>query len=298
MKICVLGSSGLIGKPLVEKLRCQGHEVIRLVRSRENLAHDEIFWEPSTGKIDANVLEGVDAFINLAGENIASGRWTEAQKRLIQDSRVMGTHHLVRILTGLKNPPKVLVNASAIGYYGDRGTEKIDEESTPGDDFLATVCQKWEEATRPAEEHGIRVVKLRIGAVLSRDGGALAKMLLPFKLGLGGKIGSGDQYFSWIALDDLLEVICFALTNNELKGPVNVVAPDPVTNAAFTKALGNVLHRPTIFPLPAFAVRLMFGEMADAIMLGGAQVFPKKLLALGFNFKYPDIQSALVHCKI
>lgn len=295
MKICVLGSSGLIGKPLVEKLRCQGHEVIRLVRSRENLAHDEIFWDPSTGKIDANVLEGVDAFINLAGENIASGRWTEAQKRLIHDSRVMGTHHLVRILTGLKNPPKVLVNASAIGYYGDRGTEKIDEESTPGDDFLATVCQKWEEATRPAEEHGIRVVKLRIGAVLSRDGGALAKMLLPFKLGLGGKVGSGDQYFSWIALDDLLEVICFALTNDELKGPVNAVAPDPVTNAAFTKALGNVLHRSTIFSLPAFAVRLMFGEMADAIMVGGAQIFPEKLLALGFNFKYPDIQSALVH---
>jgi len=295
MKICVLGSSGLVGKPLVEKLRCDGCDVVKLVRRQIGLANDEISWDPSTGKVDGASLEGFDAFINLAGENIASRRWTAEQKKLINDSRVVGTDHLVRLLVSLKNPPKVLINASAIGYYGDRGAEEINENSSQGNDFLASVCKKWEEATQKAEQQGIRVVKIRIGAVLARQGGALKKMLLPFKLGLGGVIGSGEQYFSWIALDDLLDIICFALNNPQLNGALNAVAPHPVTNTVLTKTLGTVLHRPTAFPLPAFAARLLFGEMADAIMLGGAKVYPKKLLDLGFKFKYPDLQSALVH---
>lgn len=296
MKICILGSSGLVGQSLVERLRQGGHDVVRAIRAPEKTEGDAIVWDPSTGKMQKGSFENFDAFINLAGENIASGRWTAQKKKRIYDSRVIGTAHLAHVFATLQHPPRVLINASAIGFYGNKGSEEQNEKSPPADDFLASVCKDWESATAAAEAAGVRVVKLRIGAVLSKNGGVLGKTLLPFKLGLGGVIGSGQQYFSWIALDDLLNVICFALENNELSGPVNAVAPNPVTNAVFTKALGAALHRPTVLPMPAFAARLAFGEMADAIMLGGAKVVPRKLLDNGFRFQYPELAGALAHC--
>lgn len=237
--------------------------------------------------------EGPDAVVHLAGENIARARWSERQKALIRDSRVKGTRLLCDLLARYSPPPKALVCASAVGYYGDRADEILKEESAPGSGFLADVCREWEAATQPAVERGIRVVNLRIGIVLSPMGGALAKMLTPFKLGVGGTIGSGRQYMSWIALDDVVGAIHFALTNESLHGPVNAVAPNPVTNREFTHTLGRVLSRPTLFPMPAFAARLVLGEMADALLLASARVEPAQLLASGFTFRHPDLEAAL-----
>lgn len=293
MKVCVSGASGLIGQALCQKLRKRGDQVVRLVRHKACLAEDEIAWNPSTGELLSGSLEGFDVFVNLAGENIANGRWTPEKKKKIYESRVLGTEHLVRLLSELPYPPKVLINASAVGFYGNRGEEKVDEESASGSDFLATVCRDWEKAASAAENQGVRVVRMRIGTVLSKEGGALQKMLLPFRLGLGGRIGSGEQYFSWIVLEDLLDLICFAMEEEQVKGAVNAVSPHPVTNGALTKVLGEVLQRPILLPLPAFAARFLFGEMADAILLGGVRVVPKKILELGFQFKYPDLKSAL-----
>ncbi len=295
MKVLVSGASGLVGSALVPFLTAGGHRVTRLVRSQPRPGVAEIHWDPAAGVQDLRSLEGMDAVVHLAGENIASGRWTAARKARIRDSRVTGTSTLCETLTRLAQPPKVLVSASAIGYYGDRGAEPLWENSAFGTGFLPEVCRVWEEATQPAVHKGIRVVLLRIGIVLSPAGGALAKLLFPFKLGLGGIIGSGKQYMSWIALDDVAGAIHHALVTDTLQGPVNAVAPFPVTNREFTKTLGWVLGRPTVLPLPAFAAHLALGEMADALLLASTRVEPKRLLATQYAFRCPELDGALRH---
>lgn len=295
MKILVSGASGFIGSALVPSLTSQGHKVKRLVRHSLVNTREEIHWEPAEGLIDENHLEDFDAVVHLAGENIAARRWSAAQKDRIASSRVQGTKLLAGALAGVMHPPKVLVSASAIGYYGNRGNEVLTEEHEPGTGFLADTARAWEEATEAAEKRGIRVVRMRFGVVLSPAGGALAKMLLPFKLGLGGKIGSGRQYMSWIALDDVVGAIHHAITNEGLMGPVNVVAPKAATNAEFTRALGQALSRPTIFPMPAFAARLAFGEMGDELLLSSTRVEPRKLLSSGYTFQHPELDGALRH---
>ena len=295
MIIAVTGSSGLVGTALVEALEAEGQVVRRVVRRPTHVAEHEIRWDPAGGTIDAAHLSGIDAVVHLAGEGIAARRWTESFKHKIRDSRVQGTRLLCDTLASLSVKPAVLVSASAVGYYGDRGDERVDESSPPGRGFLADVCQQWEAATHPARDADIRVVNLRIGVVLSRKGGALAQMLTPFRLGLGGVIGSGQQYISWIALDDLVRVIQFTLHAAALCGPVNAVAPEPATNRELTKTLGRVLGRPTIFPMPAAAARLAFGEMADEMLLSGARIEPRALSAAGFEFEYPQLEPALRH---
>lgn len=292
MKVLVTGSRGLVGSYLVPFLESKGHQVIRLVRSFPQMG--EILWNPESKQIDKEKLEGFDAVIHLAGDNIASGRWTASKKAAIRRSRVDGTKFLSETLASLRKPPEVLVAASAIGYYGDRCDEILTEASTPGKNFLAEVCQEWENAALPAKNAGIRVVNLRIGVVLDPKGGALNKMLPPFKMGAGGKIGSGKQYISWISLEELASIAEFALTRRELSGPVNAVAPDAVTNDQFTAALGAVLHRPTIFPVPGFAAHLLLGEMADELLLSSALVKPEKLLSNGYKFRNVDLNSSLV----
>lgn len=295
MKVLVTGASGLVGSALVPLLTAGGHTVARLVRSPPRPSVAEVQWNPETGIREIASLEGMDAVVHLAGENIAGGRWTAERKARIRDSRVTGTRTLCETLARLARPPKVLVSASAIGYYGDRGGEVLRETSAPGLGFLPEVCRAWEEATEPAAQKGIRVVLLRIGVVLSPAGGALAKMLFPFKLGAGGIIGSGQQYMSWIGLDDIIGAIHHTLMTDALQGPVNVVAPRPVTNRDFTKTLGRVLGRPTLFPLPAFAARLAFGEMADALLLASTRVEPARLMAANYAFRHPDLEGALRH---
>jgi uncharacterized protein (TIGR01777 family) len=295
MNILVTGSTGLIGSALVPFLTTGGHRVVRLVRSKPKPGAAEVHWEPEAGNIDTAGLAGLDAVVHLAGENIAAGRWTSAQKARIRNSRVNGTRLLCESLARLAQPPKVLLCASAIGYYGDRGQEILQEDSPPGSGFLAEVCCEWEAATAPAAQRGIRVAHLRNGLVLSPAGGALAKMLLPFRLGAGGILGSGKQYWSWITLDDVVGAIHHALITDTLQGPVNVVAPHAVTNREFTKTLGSVLARPTLFPVPAFAARLAFGEMADELLLASTRVEPKQLLATGYTFHYPELDGALRH---
>ena len=253
MKILVSGTTGLIGTALVPFLTTGGHSVVRLIRSQPRPGQAAVHWDTAAGSIDSSALEGLDAVVHLAGENIAARRWTPAQKARIRDSRVQGTRLLAQSLARLQQPPKVMVCASAIGFYGDRGTEVLTEESAPGSGFLTDTCLAWGAAAQPASGKGVRVVNLRLGVVLSPGGGALAKMLFPFRLGVGGKIGSGRQYMSWIGIDDVVGVIHYALTTDELRGPINAVAPNPVTNREFTKTMGRVLSRPTIFPMPAFA---------------------------------------------
>ena len=294
MKVAITGASGLVGSALVPFLTTGGHEVVRLVR-RAPKAKDEARWDPEAGEIDRGALEGADAVVHLSGENIAGGRWTEARKARLRSSRVGPTRLLAETLAGLKRKPRVLVSASAIGYYGNRGDAWVTETSAPADDFLGRLSVEWEKATEPAAKAGIRVVHLRTGLVLSPAGGALGKMLLPFKAGLGGVIGPGTQYMSWVAIDDLLGVIHHALDRSEIAGGLNAVAPEPVTNAVFTKTLGRVLGRPTIAPAPAFALRLVFGEMADATLLASTRVRPERLLATGYRFRFPELEGALRH---
>jgi uncharacterized protein (TIGR01777 family) len=296
MKILVTGSSGLVGTQLVPALRAAGHDVVRLVRDRARAAAGSAFWDPAGGHIDAEALRGCDAAVNLAGENIAAGRWNEKRKRAIVDSRVDATRTIAAALAGLEPRPRVLVNASAIGYYGPRGGELLDETATTGsDDFLSGVCRAWEAATLPADEAQVRVVLARFGVILSRQGGALAKMLLPFRLGLGGRVGSGEQFMSWIAIDDVVGAILHAVGSAALAGPANVVAPEPVTNREFTQTLGRVLSRPTLFPLPAFAARAAFGQMGQELLLSGQRVAPRRLLETGYVFKFPELETALRH---
>jgi uncharacterized protein (TIGR01777 family) len=295
MKILITGSTGLVGSALIPSLKSKGHQIVRLVRSTPKNKETEIFWDPGRGILNPDELEGIDAAVHLAGENLAEGRWTDEKKRRIRESRVKGTRLLSETLAKLKRQPKVLVSASAIGFYGSRGRELLNEQSASESDFLAEVCREWELATQPAAQAGVRVVNLRFGVILSGQGGALKKMLFPFKMGVGGKLGSGRQYISWITLDDAVGVIEFALENEKLRGPVNTVAPDAATNQEFTKALGSALSRPTIFPVPAFAVRLIFGEMADATLLSSQRVDPQRLKEEGYVFKYPEIKGALKH---
>ena len=250
---------------------------------------------PSADSFDASALDGVDGVVHLAGENIAAARWTEAQKQRVRESRVHSTRVLCEGLARLPSPPKVLVSASAIGFYGDRGDEILDEDSPSGDGFLARVAREWEAATEPAAAAGIRVVQLRFGVVLSPKGGALAKMLTPFKMGGGGVIGSGRQYWSWISLDDAAGAIYHALMTDSIHGPVNAVAPDSVTNREFTKTLGRVLSRPSITRVPAFAARIALGEMADELLLSSTRVRPKRLLDSGYEFRHDSLEDALRH---
>lgn len=290
MKILVSGSTGFIGSSLVEFLTQEGHQVIRLVRSESKPG--EIHWDPEVGTIDVAELKGLDGIVHLAGESII-GRWTNEKKKKILESRIKGTKLLCESLARLNQKPKVFVCASAIGYYGDRGEQILTEESASGQGFLAEVCQAWEIATEPARKSGIRVVHLRIGMVLSPKGGALKKMLLPFKMGVGGKLGAGRQYMSWISLDDLVRIFLHVLITPLLQGPVNAVSPNPARNIEFTKTLGQVLKRPTLFPMPAFAARLVFGELADALLLASARVEPSRLLATGFQFRHPELEATL-----
>jgi uncharacterized protein (TIGR01777 family) len=292
MKILVSGSHGLVGLALMDSLKGAGHEVFALVR-RAPRSDSEVEWYPERGSLALARLEGMDAVIHLGGESIASGRWTEEKKQRIRDSRVTGTKLLSEALANLSHPPQTFLCASAIGFYGDRGDEILTEESAPGSDFLAGVCVEWEKASKAAAQKGIRVVNLRFGIILSVAGGALAKMLPPFRMGIGGRVGSGKQYMSWIALDDVVGAIKFALTSDALDGPVNVVAPNPVTNAEFTKTLGKAISRPTLFPIPAFGLRLAFGEMADALLLSGQRVEPSRLKEAGHQFHYSDLGGAL-----
>ncbi len=294
-RILVTGASGLVGAALVPFLTTGGHQVSRLVR-RVELAQDQaILWSPQTGITDLGALEGLDAVAHLAGESIATGRWTRQKKAAIRESRVQGTQALCEALTKLQQPPKVLVCASAIGYYGDRGDEELREDSPPDNDFLAGVCRDWEAATTPASASGIRVVNLRLGIIQSLAGGALAKMLTPFQLGAGGMIGHGYQCMSWVTLDDVIGAIHHAMMTETLQGPVNVVAPRPVTNRVFTRTLGQVLKRPTLLPMPAAAARLAFGEMADALLLSSTRVTPAKLQDTGYVFRHSVLEDGLRH---
>jgi uncharacterized protein (TIGR01777 family) len=295
MKILVSGSHGLVGMAIGKALVEDGHQVVRLVRQKLDFGAPEIEWHPNQGRIDAQRLEGIDAVIHLAGESIASGRWTDEKKRAIRDSRVAGTTLLSNTLAQLSRPPSVFLCASAIGYYGNRGDEVLSEASTPGDDFLASVCVEWERATRPASEKGIRTVNARFGIVLDARGGALAQMLTPFRMGIGGRFGDGRQWMSWIALEDVIAGLKFLLLDATTQGPVNFVAPNPVTNADFTRTLGRVLSRPTFFPIPAFGARLAFGEMADALLLSSQRVDPAVLEDRGFPFYWPTLEPALNH---
>ena len=256
---------------------------------------DEIRWDPASGIPDKTSIEGLDAVVHLAGENIAAGRWTSEQKRRIRDSRIQGTHLLAQSLAYLFDPPKVLISVSAVGYYGDRGEQRLDESSAPGSGFLPDLCQEWEAATAPAAKRNIRVVNPRLGVVLSAAGGSLAKMLSIFRWGIGGRIGSGRQYISWIAIDDLVRIIEHAIQDESLLGPINAVAPNPVTNAEFSKILGRVLNRPAFMMLPAFAARLIWGQMADEILLASARVSPERLLQSNYKFLYSDLELALRH---
>ena len=292
--VAVTGSTGLVGSAVVGSLEADGRKVLPVMRSRRAAAKaGGVYWDPESEEIDAAALEGVPAVVHLAGDNISKGRWTRAKKARIRDSRVEGTALLAETLAKLEKKPEVLVCASAVGYYG-HGHEPVDEIAPPGEDFLASVCRRWEEASRPAEEAGIRVVRLRFGVILSSEGGALQAMLPPFKLGIGGPLGSGEQWMSWVHIDDAVGAVRFVLDRKDLKGAYNVTAPNPATNAAFSRELGAALGKHT-FPvgLPSFVVRLGFGKMADSILLNGQRVLPRALEKAGYRFRHPDLAPAL-----
>ena len=291
MKILVAGSSGLIGTALCSRLEREGREVVRLVRREP--AHGELRWDPESGELEQEALAGIEAVLHLGGRNIAAGRWTATVKEQLRQSRVQTTQLLATRLAGLAAPPRVLVCASAIGIYGHRRDEELDEDSDTGEGFLAELGRAWEGASAVAAEAGIRVVQARLGIVLSRRGGALAKMLLPFRLGMGGKIGDGRQYVGWISLEDAVAALIYAVENDALRGPVNLTAPQQVTNAELTRTLGRVLRRPTLVPLPAFAAKLLLGELAEEGLLASQRVRPTRLLEASFEFKHPELEGAL-----
>lgn len=294
MRVAVTGSHGLIGSALVSDLRQQGHQVSPMVRGRPAPGSDEVAWDPAAGTIDAAALEGHDAVVNLAGVGIGDHRWSVAHKAAVLESRTKGTDLLARTLASLERPPAVLAQASAVGYYGHRGNEELTEESGPGSGFLSEVVQQWEAAAAPAAEAGIRVAAFRSGIVLSPSGGALKKQLTPFRLGVGGKLGTGRQWVSWISIGDEVAAICHLLQTPSLVGPVNLTAPNPVTNADFTRTLGRVLRRPTVAPVPNVALNVLFGkEMVTDMILGSQRVLPVRLPASGFTFRDPDLEPAL-----
>lgn len=289
-RILLSGSSGTIGTALLASFQRYGHMVTRLVRSSQT-GHDEVNWDPMR-PVAPQSVSGFDAVVHLAGESIV-GRWSEDKKRKILESRRAGTRNLSEALAKAQSPPRVLLSASAIGIYGNRGNEVLSESSPPGNDFLSTVAREWEAATEPAKKAAIRTVNLRIGIMLSAKGGALAQMLTPFRLGLGGRVGNGRQWWSWIHIDDVAGAFSHAMVTDQLEGPVNLTAPAPVTNAEFTQSLARVLHRPALFPVPAFAARLAFGEMADQLLLSSQRVEPAKLASSGYKFAFSEIGSAL-----
>lgn len=288
-RILVSGASGLIGNALLSAFAAERYEVVRLTRN-PHAGAGTIQWDPAQ-PLSPDAVSRFDAVVHLAGESIAD-RWTDEKKRRIRDSRVLGTRNLAEALAKASRRPQVFVCASAIGYYGNRGDEVLTEDSSSGSDFLSDVCREWEGAAQAAADGGIRTAFTRFGLVLSRDGGALQKMLLPFRLGLGGRVGSGQQWWSWVDLRDVVGAILHVIKSN-LQGPVNMVAPNPVTNIEFTKMLGDVLSRPTIFPMPAFAARLAFGQMADELLLSSQRVAPVKLKESGYQFKFTDLRSSL-----
>jgi uncharacterized protein len=290
MDVLISGATGLIGSALIPELEAKGHTVRRLTRHPSQ--EGDIRWDLDAGTIDGDI-SGADAVVHLAGESIAEGRWTEEKKRRILESRQKGTRLLAEKVAELDEPPAVMVSVSAIGYYGDRGNELLTEESEPGDLFLSKVCLEWEAAADPAREAGVRVVHPRIGIVLTTEGGALGTTLPIFKLGGGGKIGSGRQYWSWVSLDDVIGAIVHALQTEDLSGPVNVVTPGPPTNAEYTRVLGKVLNRPTFFTVPTPAARVMLGEIADELLLPSARVEPVRLQETGYSFRHPELAATL-----
>jgi len=293
MKVLITGSSGLIGSALARSMTSNDHDVIRLLR--HSFANDSPVWDPENGVMDLADVGEITAVVHLAGENIADGRWSGNKKNRILNSRVRGTKLLAEYFADSDKKPQVIISASAVGFYGDRGTEIVDEDSNAGKSFLANVCVQWEDALNAAVERGIRVVKVRFGTVLSIDGGALKRMIMPFKIGAGGVIGSGEQYMSWVSIDDTVEMIQFAIANDSIQGPINLVTPNAISNRKFTRTFGQVLNRPTIFPLPAFAIRIALGEMADELLLNSTRVFPKKLVESGYKFLKPELSQALEH---
>lgn len=283
----------MIGHALFNALTLDGHKVMRLVRNSTVHDSDIIPWNPAQGKLDGSLLEGVDAVIHLAGENLVAGRWTKKQRQRIYDSRVNSGRLLCDRLSTLSKPPSIYISASAVGYYGNRGEDKLTEHSSPGQGFLAELCKDWEGVAHKLAKHGTRTLFMRLGIVLTPNGGALAKMLTPFRFGLGGRLGNGCQFWSWITLEDVITVIKFALSHDNLNGSVNVVSPEPLNNREFTKLLASQLNRPAFFPVPAYLLRLIFGEMADETLLSSTKVFPEKLLEAGYKFIHPDLKSAL-----
>jgi len=290
MEVLVSGATGLIGSALSPELGAKGHTIRRLTRTPRK--EGDIRWDPEAGTIDGD-LSGTDAVVHLAGESIAEGRWTEDKKRRILESRKKGTRLLAGEIAALPEPPSVMVSVSATGYYGDRGNELLTEESGPGNLFLSKVCREWEAGAGPAREAGVRVVHPRLGIVLSTEGGALGATLPIFKLGGGGKVGSGRQYWSWVSFDDVIGTIVYLMENEDLSGPVNVVAPDAPTNAEYTKVLGEVLNRPTLFTVPAPAARVALGGIADELLLASARVEPARLQEAGYSFRHPELGGAL-----
>ena len=286
----------MVGTHLIPTLKAKGHEIFKLVRKTPKAA-DEIQWDAEKGFSDEEQakLENFDAVVHLAGDNVASENWSEEKKRKIRESRTVGTKILVDALRKTKSAPKILISASAIGFYGSREDEILTEDSAKGEGFFPEVCDEWEKESQIAVEFGARVVNPRIGVVLAKDGGALEKMLTPFKLGVGGVVGSGNQWMSWIAIDDLIRLIHFALENADLEGAINATAPNPVTNEEFTKTFGKVIARPTILPIPAFGIKFLFGEMGERLLLEGNRVLPKKAQDAGFEFNFPNLEDALKH---
>jgi hypothetical protein len=295
LRILVSGASGLVGSALVPRLETHGHEVIRLVRRRPSDPAHEVEWDPAEGRLDASSLRRVDAVVHLAGESLASGRWTRARKARIWQSRIQGTRLLSETLAALHPPPLVLVSASAVGFYGDRGDEILREDSTSGTGFLAELCRAWEQAPDRASRAGVRAVQLRLGIVLAPAGGVLGRLLPPFRLGLGTTLGTGSQFTSWISIDDLLDVILLAIATPGLAGPVNATSPQPVTNRDLTRTLARALGRPAVFKAPAPLLRLLAGEMAQELLLSSQRAEPARLLAAGYRFRHANLEGALRH---